>query len=237
MKKLLICLMFVLFLCSGCSSSSAAESGNAPTASSRSGDSSTADDNKSSGFIIHETTPTQTEEAKPEQTTDNTSLDPVYTEADFDVSKLSYEDFDELYGQMMYEGIPEDRVATPLGNANGLWRYNLKIRRDSSTDGYWYDELGYAEMSVHDVNDPPVKITLHPRLASDKIEVWPETDESIGYEPFAGRLENNVIKLIGNNAVLELKYYYAWEGREYLIATLWLSEEEFGDFMMIRGQD
>ena len=112
MKKLLICLMFVLLLCSGCSSS-AAESGNAPTASSRSGDSSTADDNKSSGFIIHETTPTQTEEAKPEQTTDNTSPDPVYTEADFDVSKLSYEDFDELYGQMMYEGIPEDRVATP----------------------------------------------------------------------------------------------------------------------------
>ncbi|MBR4469999.1 MAG: lipoprotein [Erysipelotrichaceae bacterium] len=157
----------------------------------------------------------------------------------FDPSKLSFEDFDELYGQMMYEGIPEDVVYLPLKNANGVWKYDLKIRYDSSVDGYMFDELGYVEMSVDGRNDPPISIVLHPRLAAfDAYEVYPETDEEVGYEPFAGGIDDdNLIRLFGNDCVLCPEYYYAYEGREYLIATLWMSEEDFGNFMMIRGQE
>ena len=155
----------------------------------------------------------------------------------FDVSKLNYEDFDEFYGQVMYEGLPEGRENEPLGNANGIWKYNLKIRYDSA-DGYLYDELGYAEMPVHNTDDPPVKIVLHPRLFSDGMEISELTDEDVGYEPFGGGFdENNEIKLIGNNCVLYLKNFYAYEGREYLLADLWISEEETATFMMIRGQE
>ena len=60
----------------------------------------------------------------------------------------------------------------------------------------------------------------------------------MGYEPFGGGFdENNEIKLIGNNCVLYLKNFYAYEGREYLLADLWISEEETATFMMIRGQE
>lgn len=153
----------------------------------------------------------------------------------FDAGKLSFEYFDEFYAQLMYEGLPEDRVSLPLGNANGIWKYDLKIRRDSSANGYLFDELGYAEMSVHNNDNPPVKIVLHPRLASEGNETREETDEEVGYEPFGGVFdENNVLKLTGNGCVLILERYYEWQGKEYLSATMQLSEEESGSFMMIR---
>ena len=34
---------------------------------------------------------------------------------DYDISKLSFEEFDELYGQMMYEGLPEKRKNLTMG--------------------------------------------------------------------------------------------------------------------------
>lgn len=155
-----------------------------------------------------------------------------------DVSKLRFEDFDNLYGQITYEGTPADKVLVPLGNANGVWKYNLKIRSETSSGISYFDELGYAEMSVHNNDDPPVRIILHPRLASDGYESWSETDEEVGYEPFGGRYdENDNLKLTGNDCVLLLKEYYAYEGREYLIAELWMSEEEHADFLMMRGQE
>ncbi len=157
--------------------------------------------------------------------------------SEFDVSKLHYEDFDELYGQLMYEGLPEGIVREPLKYANGVWKYDLKIRNDSS-DGYLFDELGFAEMSVDGSVSPPVRIVLHPRLASDGIEIWEESDRDVGYEPFEGGLdENDDLKLYGNYCVMLLTDFYAYEGREYLIAQLWMSEEDVAVFMMIRGQE
>ncbi|MBQ1483488.1 MAG: hypothetical protein IIZ28_07970 [Erysipelotrichaceae bacterium] len=174
------------------------------------------------------------ESAAPEEISRSYGFDDL---SEFDVSKLHYEDFDELYGQLMFEGLPEGIVREPLKYANGVWKYDLKIRYDSS-DGYLFDELGYAEMSVDGTQDPPVRITLHPRLASDGIAVWEESDQDVGYEPFAGGLDDNDdLKLFGNNCVMLLTDFYAYEGREYLIAQLWMSEEDVAVFMMIRGQE
>lgn len=154
---------------------------------------------------------------------------------DFDVSKLNFEDFD-FYGQYMYEGMPEEGERIYLKYANGDWRYNFVLRNDQS-NGSLFSELGFAEIYVDGKVDPPVGITLHPRLATDGFEVWEESDKSVGYEPFKGGIENNDIKLIGNDCVVVLKDYYVFSGREYLIAQIWLSEEEFGDLLFVRGQD
>lgn len=155
---------------------------------------------------------------------------------DYDISKLSFEEFDELYGQMMYEGLPEDRTNLAVINASGTWKYNIKIRNNSFGGGM-FDELGYAEMVVSTKSDPRVQITLHPRLVAEGDSTREKTDEEGGYEPFGGDFdENRRLKLSGNDCVLEIKYYYSWNGKEYLIATMWFSEEETGDFMMIRDQ-
>ena len=152
----------------------------------------------------------------------------------FDADKLSFDEFDELYGQMMYEGLPEDRTNLTLGNANGVWKYNLKIRNDNS-DGESYDELGYAEMSVSNDADPPIKIVLHPRIANQGSDVFALTDESVGYEPFTGGMnEKKELMLTGNDCILYVERYYLWNGKEYLFGIIWFSEEKFGDFMMIR---
>ena len=153
---------------------------------------------------------------------------------DYDVSKLSFEEFNELYGQMMTESLPEDRKNLALGKANGTWRYNIKIRNYTSGGGM-FDEVGFAEMTVSNNADPRIQITLHPRLVIDGDNPREKTDEEAGYEPFGGDFdENRKLKLTGNECVLEIKRFYLWNGKEYLIATMWFSEEETGDFMMIR---
>ncbi|MBR4461876.1 MAG: hypothetical protein IKS51_04780 [Erysipelotrichaceae bacterium] len=155
---------------------------------------------------------------------------------DYDISKLSFEEFDELYGQMIYEGLPEDRKNLAMGEANGTWRYNIKIRNDSSGGGM-SEELGFAEMIVSNNADPRIQIVLHPRLVDDGDRTREKTDEEAGYEPFGGDFdENKKLKLTGNDCVLEIKRFYSWNGKEYLIAAMWFSEEESGDFMMIREQ-
>ena len=242
MKKIVMLLLVMLFI-SGCSSSAAGQSHADDTATG----------NGSSGFVI-----------EPEPDEDDVSSSDTYgqgiidtddlwipeegdsvsdfsdiTENDFDVSKLNFEEFDNLYGQVMYEGIPEGRVPEPLKQASGVWRYNLKIRFDSAENGYMFDELGYAVMSVNGSNDPPIVIELHPRLAAyDGYEVYPETDEEVGYEPFKGTLEDDeIIRLYGNDLTLIPEYFYAYEGREYFIAHLYKGDDFFADFMMIRGQE
>ena len=155
---------------------------------------------------------------------------------DYDISKLSFEEFDELYGQMMYEGLPEDRTNLAVINASGTWRYNIKIRNNSFGGGM-FDELGYAEMAVSTKSDPRVQIILHPRLVAEGDSTRERTDEEAGYQPFGGDFdENRKLKLTGNDCVLEIKRFYSWNGKEYLIGTMWFSEEESGDFMMIREQ-
>ena len=95
---------------------------------------------------------------------------------DYDVSKLSFEEFDELYGQMMYEGLPENRKNLTMGEANGTWRYNIRIRNYSSGGGM-FEELGFAEMTVSNNADPRIQIILHPRLVNDGNKTSEKTDE------------------------------------------------------------
>ena len=45
------------------------------------------------------------------------------------------------------------------------------------------------------------------------------------------------IPAAGNECVMLLREYDAYEGREYLIADMWMSEEDRTDFLMMRGQE
>ena len=157
------------------------------------------------------------------------------SQSDYNTANLHFEDFD-FYQDYVYEGFPDGAERIALKNANGDWKYNIAIA--NGTDGNSFSEIGFAECYVNGSDNPPVKMTLHPRFANDGYETWTETDEEVGYEPFAGGLdENDELKLTGNNCVLVLNDYYFCEGREYMIGTLWMSEESMGSFLMTRGQE
>ena len=150
-----------------------------------------------------------------------------------DANRLLYEGFDEFYDQVINKDFPKELSREPLVKANGKWRYNLRIN-----GAVTFDERGYAEISVHDRNDPPVCITLHPNLISENGMSFIVSDEDVAYEPFAGgRIENSEMKLDGNNCLMTLKQFYAYEGKEYLLANLLLPNKQKAAVMMIRGKE
>ena len=116
----------------------------------------------------------------------------------------------------------------------GEWKYDLWFSFKEPVEKY-FDEIGFADVEL-DYEKEEVVITPHPRFACDGYEITPETDAEVGYEPFKGGFEGNALKLIGNNAVVYITEYFAYEGREYVIGEIWLSEEMHGDFWMYRGQ-
>jgi hypothetical protein len=150
-----------------------------------------------------------------------------------DVNRLLYEGFDEFYYQVINKDFPKELSREPLVKANGKWRYNLRIN-----GAVTFNERGYAEVSVHDRNDPPVSVILHPALISEDGMRFAVSDEEVDYEPFAGgRIEKNQMKLEGNNCVMYLKQFYAFEGKEYLLANLLLPNKQKATVMMIRGKE
>lgn len=151
-------------------------------------------------------------------------------QTDFNVS---FADFN-FYEDVRYDGVPEGAVYLEGGYANGDWKYELLIQYDTA-DGYFYDEIGKAFV---DVEGESMKIELYPEYADNGSEIL-ELHGEKKYQPFTGGYnasEGNV-KLVGNETVIYIKQYYGYEGREYMIGTAWFSEEDFGVFLMTRGQN
>ena len=147
---------------------------------------------------------------------------------------LSFDDF-AFYGDLYYNGVPKDAYYPAIMYAEGEWKYDLQIRYDSS-DGYYFEEIGYADF-ILDYDKEVIVLKLHPRLAQDGYEVWEEDDDSVGYEPFEGLPKDGALPMYGNDCVLHIGEYYAYEGREYIYGTLWMSEEDSAVFLMYRGQN
>ena len=148
--------------------------------------------------------------------------------------EVAFEDFD-FFMDYMYYGAPEDAYFPAVKYAAGTWKYNLLFRYDSSS--LYYDELGHADISV-DYDKDALIIVLHPELGNDGYESWPMTDADAGYEPYEGGFdENDNLRLYGNDAVLDVQSYYDSQGREYFISEIWISEEESGYLLLVRGQN
>ena len=220
MKRLLI-LITIVFMLSGCASSA--------TVPERSADiekENTAEEENGLFTVTIETD--EVSPAEREETVERAFL--PGTSGD-----LSFEDFEDLL-TFVYEGIPEEAYFPIVRYAHGEWKYELRFQYDSS-DGYLFDEIGLADFIIDEEKDAAT-IVLHPRLANDGYEVWEESDEDVGYKPFESLFdESGLFKLVGNDAVIVLDNYFSYEGREYIMGEMWLSEETFGSFWMYRGQE
>lgn len=139
---------------------------------------------------------------------------------------LSFADFN-FYEEVMANGVPDGAVFVEGGYADGDWKYNFRINM--------YDEIG---MAFVDVEGESMRLELYPRYVDNGSSLL-EIDNDSKYQPFTGGYvasEGNV-KLVGNNTVIYITKYYAYEGREYMIGTAWFSEDDSCPFLMTRGQN
>jgi len=242
MKKIMLCLAILL---TGCTSQAAASM--APVMNNKTDDNSVIpeSDDFFADSVEAEPTPDNTPAPAtiapaPDRTPDETQIpvQPDHTpssDVNYGFSTPVRPDDFSFYTSVVYDGVPADAEYPSLKYAEGMWKYYLSDNTVSE-DGTFFEEYGYAELSLDRVNNQVV-ISLHPVLGGDGFELYEYTEDP-GYEPFAGgKTEEGALKLIGNETVLYIIYYYAWQGRECISGEAWFSEENQGMFIMTRGQE
>lgn len=144
-----------------------------------------------------------------------------------------FEDFD-WYEDLIYGGLPENIYHPKVKYIEGIWKYRIRIRVDNSENGYWYDEIGVADLSL-DYDSVELIINLHPQAAKDLSEMWPLSDEEVGYEEFRGGFnDKGGLTLSGNDVLLDVEEYYEYEGNEYVLGTLYTPQDLIGEIMFLR---
>ncbi|MBO4358917.1 MAG: hypothetical protein J5796_03860 [Erysipelotrichaceae bacterium] len=224
--KLILAILLTVSLLTSCSNSSSADTGSSSgpeNSSSVSSDDPTTSDNSDNG--------NNPAENEPAPVIDDDVSQGTYA----DGSELSFDEF-AFYYEVYEQGIPEGAYYPETQYAAGSWRYELFVYEQGSYN-VSYLELGYADLDIEE-RSKTATLTLHPRIGNDGYESYPVTDEGVGYEPFDGGLdEYSGLILNGNGLDLYLSYYYAYEGREYIIGSLFKSSDLFAGLLMIRGQD
>ncbi len=155
------------------------------------------------------------------------------TVGETEVSPSDFSDFSGFYEN----GVPKDANFPSLRYMEGSWKYYLDMQ-DLDTGGVEFNEFGFADVSLNTEKET-VRIVLHPRMAGDGYELYPETEEEVGYEPFEGGFDNNgSLQLLGNDVTMYIPCYFAWSGREYVMGEIWYPEEGYwGLFLLTRGQE
>ena len=145
----------------------------------------------------------------------------------------SFEDFD-WFEDLIYGGFPEGRYYPKLKYIEGIWKYRIRLIRDSSTDGYMYDEIGIGDLTL-DYENVELIINLHPQMARDAFEVWPIEEGEINYEEFRGGFnQNGGLTLLGNNLQVDIEHYYEYEGNEYITGAIYKDGDFLCDIMFLR---
>ena len=141
-----------------------------------------------------------------------------------------FEDFD-WYEDLIYSGIPENVSHPKVKYIEGIWKYRMRIRRDNSVDGYSYDEIGIADLSL-DYENVELIINLHAQAARNDYEMWPLNDEIATYEEFRGGFnDRGGMTLSGNDLLVDIDEYYEYEGNEYVLGSMYKGEEFVGNLV------
>ncbi len=151
--------------------------------------------------------------------------------------EVDFSDFDFLE-EWMYSGFPEDVYYPYASYMPGEWKYRIFYLRDNSVDGFVFNEIGLADISI-DMESATFYIDLHPRYDQYNDEIEPVTDEDVGFSTFAGTFEGDGVKLVDQEEelMIYLYSYFAYEGREYIYSTLYRSEDDYMMLVFTRGQD
>ncbi|MBQ6493406.1 MAG: hypothetical protein IJI92_10290 [Erysipelotrichaceae bacterium] len=144
----------------------------------------------------------------------------------------TFEDF-AFYDDLLVSGLPDNIVYPKVKYMDGIWKYEIRIREEVE-NGAYMDEIGLAELYLDDQGEN-FSILLHPQLMNYNGEVYPESDEEVGYEAFEGGWnQDSGLTLTGNGVNMDILVYYFYNNVEYIIGSLYTAEDYIGDFIMIR---
>ena len=154
-------------------------------------------------------------------------------EEKIDVKPTDFSDFTDFYDN----GVPKDANFPAIKYMEGNWKYYLDMQ-NLDISKVEFKEFGLADVSLNTIKETVI-IKLHPQMAGDEFELYPETEEEVGYKPFEGGFdENGSLKLTGNNVTMYISSYFAWSGREYVMGEIWYQQEgHWGLFLLTRGQE
>jgi hypothetical protein len=151
--------------------------------------------------------------------------------------EVDFSDFDFLE-EWMYSGFPEDAYYPYASYMPGEWKYRIFYLRDNSVDGFMFNEIGLSDIDI-DFDSATFYLDLHPRYDNYNNEIVEVSDEDVGYSTFSGGFEGDGIKLVDQEGelIIYIYSYFAYEGREYIYSTLYMSEEDYAMLVFTRGQN
>ena len=220
MKKLLVLLLIAFMVC-GCSTAKTEEG------------------NNTSEIIVTPTENTGDEGALKANTTKRTltfggspdrSLSTDITRENNDFLQLIAYIEDVLYGD-----IPQNADYPAVKYLPGEWIYCI-CGYENNFGSHFYD-LGYAELDM-ELQQDVMNIELRPRLYWEADEIYPEEDSAEGNPVYSGtRVASDSYYALedyyGN--ILCVYCYYRYNGMEYVMAELWVSEESYADVLLYRS--
>ncbi len=148
-----------------------------------------------------------------------------------DLSSVWFDDF-LFYEDDVYDnGIPAGAVLREAGYIGGEWKYCMTFNRTIAGEER-IDEIGTAEVSF---SEHGARLVLHPRYIRYGSEVYPETEEEAGYEPFSGTWDPEYIDVSAGGIAIGLGPYYSFEGRDYVLGNIVVRQSGmFGDVLLVR---
>ena len=151
-----------------------------------------------------------------------------------DVSKGNgdFNEFMDFVNQALYENV--DNANHPaVKYIVGEWTFAIVGKQELI--GVDFDEVGFAELDLN-LDTGLMTLILHPRILHYEYELYSETDEDAGYLPFSGfRQEDSSFLLDDNDGLLvSIRNYYEIEGREFVRAKMYVSEEAYADVLLFR---
>ena len=131
---------------------------------------------------------------------------------------------------VLLNGVPEDALMESAGQMSGDWKYCM-IFNLHPEEGERFDEIGLADVIF---GENSAEILLHPQKDRYEDEVSPVREEEIGYEPFTGTWDNELISVQGNQSTITIWPFYEYEGKQIMLGAIVNRQGNLGHLIFLR---
>ena len=144
-----------------------------------------------------------------------------------------FNDFMDFVNETLYGSVPDSAEHPAVKYIVGEWTFAIVAKKELL--GADFDELGFADLDLN-LDTGLMTLILHPRILHYEYELYSEDDEEAGYLPFSGFRQDDSSFLLDDNdgLMVSIRNYYEIEGREFVRAKMYVSEDAYADVLLFR---